>query len=432
MASPPSPKVVGVVVMGDVGRSPRMQYHARSIASLKGAPPVSAGANGSDTTSITSSSRNFSTTHYTSGHFTSKNKWGSNTALQAGYYETWLVGHTGSPCIDDIEQSSNIFQHRISPVQAPMMPGVLYILSRLAKAVLQFLQLLWVLLVKTPRFDTILVQNPPSIPLLFVAALVKYLRGSRLVVDWHNLGFTMIAKSMHIDNVYTSWNPVISAAYFYEKFCAQVADHHLTVSEAMKNWVSKNFGVAEERMTVFHDQAPRFLKPTPLSERHHLFQKLGFCLSENGADTLFTSESYEEAPEGETELKISVRPDRPALLVSSTSWTSDEDFSILFDALVDLDKTVCNSPQKFPSFVVIVTGKGPEKEFYRRKIDEMSLRFVRIYLKWLEASDYPKLLGAADLGISLHTSTSGKDLPMKVVDMFGCNLPVRVISLGCV
>ena len=67
-----------------------------------------------------------------------------------------------------------------------------------------------------------------------------------------------------------------------------------------------------------------------------------------------------------------------------------------------------------PRLLILVTGKGPQREHYQRQMAALRLQHVAFRTLWLEAQDYPLLLGSADLGISLHTSSSGLDLPMKV------------------
>jgi len=83
--------------------------------------------------------------------------------------------------------------------------------------------------------------------------------------------------------------------------------------------------------------------------------------------------------------------------------------------------------------LVIVTGKGLLREKYMAEIGALQKTWerVRCISLWLEAEDYPVLLGAADLGICLHASSSNLDLPMKVVDMFGCALPVCALNFDC-
>lgn len=109
------------------------------------------------------------------------------------------------------------------------------------------------------------------------------------------------------------------------------------------------------------------------------------------------------------------RPRRPALVVSSTSWTPDEDFGVLLEAAGLYDRLVRSGARPdLPDLLVVVTGKGPARARYERLMAKARLRHVAFRTLWLEAADYPVLLGSADVGVSLHTSSSGLDLPMKV------------------
>jgi len=128
---------------------------------------------------------------------------------------------------------------------------------------------------------------------------------------------------------------------------------------------------------------------------------------------------------------------RPALLVSATSWTADEDFSILLTALASYEVAALAPDATLPNLVVVVTGKGALKSAFEADVARLESgpqgwQRVRVRTAWLERADYPRLLGSADLGLSLHASTSGADLPMKVVDCFGCGLPVCALGFECV
>ena len=240
------------------------------------------------------------------------------------------------------------------------------------------------------------------------------------------------------------------AAKSYERILAPMADAHLTVTHAMEVWLGEHFNVHGTNVRVLYDKPPLLFRPTTIDEEHELFQRLDFVgesehfhgwlkhhdkhgEQSSSEETLFTQYTIHN-----NERKIQRRQNRPALLISSTSWTPDEDFSVLLKALERLHTLIMNESistptTSFPNILVVVTGKGPQKEYFLpllHKFNEQH-QHIKIITLWLEASDYPKLLGCATLGVCLHTSTSGLDLPMKVLDMFGCQVPVCAIGFDC-
>lgn len=130
-----------------------------------------------------------------------------------------------------------------------------------------------------------------------------------------------------------------------------------------------------------------------------------------------------------------LRPDRPAFIVSSTSWTADEDFSLLLQALDKYQAAKARDPA-LPKLLVVITGKGAGRAPFEAQVAqrERSGQWPDVCVRCLfvSAKDYPVVLGCADLGISMHQSSSGRDLPMKVVDMFGCGVPVLARDFACI
>jgi beta-1,4-mannosyltransferase len=116
--------------------------------------------------------------------------------------------------------------------------------------------------------------------------------------------------------------------------------------------------------------------------------------------------------------------DTTKILVTSTSYTADEPLEPLLSALESYPEDAT-----LPNIKLLITGRGPMQDGYRRRIAQSTLAENRegkcgINMVWLEPDDYPRLLACADLGISLHKSSSGMDFPMKIIDLYGCGVPV--------
>lgn len=342
------PASTTVVVLGDVGRSPRMQYHAISLVE--------------------------------NGAFVN------------------LVGYFESEAHPSLQNKPNL-----KAVPMKRVPGFLsnsnfitFLVLGPLKVIWQAITLAFALGYSTRPTRFMLVQTPPSIPTLVVAKLACFMRNTILVIDWHNFGWSILEKKL------MEGHPFAIASKLYEITMANMAHRRFTVSKAMANWLQKMTKI--EALTLYDRPANEF-KPIEAADRAEVLKKLD--MPEDKAAELMSGTTR--------------------LLVSSTSWTEDEDFGLLLDALIAYS-AAAKEDKRLPGILLMITGKGPQQKTYLERVAYFDkrgkLNKIGIVTAWLAFSDYASLLSAADLGVSLHKSASGLDLPMKVVDMFGAGLPV--------
>ncbi len=319
-----------VIVLGDLGRSPRMQYHALALA-----------AEGVDVD---------------------------------------LIGEEGAAL------AASLTHPRIRVHRLKARRGIAGVPASAIALLLVCCRL--------TRPDVIVAQTPPAIPTLLIVWLVATFRRSRLVLDWHNLGWTLLALR------HGTGHPFVRIARALERWPAGWADAHLAVSEALAGHLRATW-----KLSAVHVLRDRPDQAFGSAGRRQAMRETLWRLAELRASAT------------------------PAVVISPTSWTRDESLDLLI-ATADVLEDLWRDSGPRDGLLIVISGNGPGRAEFDARVRRRTPRRVRIVTTFAAADDYPSLVGSADAGVSLHRSSSGLDLPMKICDMFGASLPVCALDYG--
>lgn len=175
-------KNVCVVVLGDIGRSPRMQYHSLSLAEM--------------------------------GH------------------KVDIIGYGETEPLNSVKSAPLLYYHYLFP--CPNIPQ--RYLNYMFKTIWQALNLLFLLaIVRKPHF--LIVQNPPAIPALILCWVFCRIIGAKFVIDWHNYAHTIMALNLSENH------KLVKITKKVETYIGQKADLNFCVTKAMKFDLSKNWKI---------------------------------------------------------------------------------------------------------------------------------------------------------------------------------------------
>jgi len=386
---------VAVISLGDLGRSPRMQYHAYSLSKLDNVQEVS------------------------------------------------LIGYTGESCMELVEHQDKIKIIRFSVEdKIPRFISKIPFVQTVAKGIMIVIQMILILFsLHLSTLNAIIIQNPPCTPAAVAAIFLSCFYRIKIVIDWHNLGFKMFEEKLGNRHIFVKLSKIL------EFLIAHASSGHICVSQTMKEWLQDNIYIHPQ---VVYDRPAHIFnrEGTDLQTKHELFLKLGLTdsilfprmnnhnnniplRSVHGIKESISTISTETFPNSSgsgsgSRSVVRSRDDSSAhVLVTSTSWTPDEDFPSLLEAMMQLDERlqVWNSgAQKSSSFLssssslktggqnsssdsssgavgsgvihgyqralLLITGKGPLKEEFMARVQQLekdgAFTCVAIRSLWLE------------------------------------------------
>ena len=316
-------------------------------------------------------------------------------ALCAAGATVSLVGYSQLPLPSDLAGMPGLTIRRLSETggeRLDSVPRIFYLPVAASRATRASVRLAWFLAARAGRFDTAIVQTPPALPAGALALLAARTRHARLIVDWRGrtaatLGFRLGRR-----------HPAVHVADRIERWLAHKASAHFAASDAMRQDLRERFGI---NSTVLRDRPRRRAAPLSAEQRLSVLRRV------------LAARRALPAP-GDT-----------FVLVSPSSFSAEEDMNMLLDALA----LVARRSPAVP-LLLFATGYGPLRARFESRARKISGENFRVVTGWLPEPLYRDLLRAADLGISIHRSASGVDLPMKVVDMIEAGLPAAVFDYG--
>lgn len=179
--------VVLIMVLGDIGRSPRMMYHASSFA---------------------------------------RHDW-----------ETVLLGYNDTPLIPALLEAPHIHPIGIKspPALVMALPWIIRAPVRIAYQVFSIIYAILFVIPVHPEF--IMVQNPPSIPTLLLARYLARVCNSKLIIDWHNTGYSILAMRTG------EASALVRIAKWFESTFGKQAYAHLFVTRALEEFLAKEWSL---------------------------------------------------------------------------------------------------------------------------------------------------------------------------------------------
>lgn len=187
---------VCVIVLGDIGRSPRMQYHVHSLLKHK--------------------------------------------------FNVDLIGYGDTAPMQEITQDPRVHIQKLNPFPELNLPNVL---KYIFKSLWQMLSL-FIALFSIRRADVILCQNPPGIPTLFVcyAYCCLFVR-CKFIIDWHNYTYTILSLDANSGETSSETirtnarRPIVRIAKWWESYFGRKSAHNFCVTNAMKNDLKDSWSI---------------------------------------------------------------------------------------------------------------------------------------------------------------------------------------------